>query len=362
MIAGKQTPLERYEAMLASDAITPDPLQKEVMQRLHNLYLALILPTPTFWQRCLNKKEVAKGLYLWGGVGIGKTLLMDLFFQSLPFSEKKRIHFHRFMAMMQKQLERLQGTVNPLQTIAKNIRRTTRVFCFDEFVVHDITHAMVLAGLLKAMLDEGIVFVITSNVAPDDLYKNGIQRDSFLPAIALIKKHLTPFHVGVETDYRLRAHQQSGVYYTPINEQTSLAMEQHFNRLVAQSQCVWGEAVAIQNREVPVIAESHKVIWLHADVLFQVPRCARDYLEIADCYHIVMVSQLLAIGEEDNNLIRNFINAVDVFYDNHTILILQAQVKVPKLYVKGRMMFEFERTKSRLLEMQTEAYLARAQS
>ncbi len=344
-----------YEKLLQDGKLTADPNQARMVSRLEALSCAL-RKKPNRFSRFLSK-SAPRGLYFWGGVGVGKTLMMDLFYETLPLKKKKRMHFHAFMTMLMQKLQEYRHEPNPLRKVIKEWRETVRVFCFDEFFVTDITVAMLLAKCLEAMFEEGMIIVTTSNVAPDKLYWGGVARESFLPAIDLIKSHLDVMHVDSETDYRYLTHTQSGVYYQPLGEATFAAMTTHFDKLTAHHEVSGKGEVIIQSRPVAVLAHSSAVIWFEAQALLAPPRCARDYLEIATTYSTVFVSGLHPIAEGNDNFARNFINLVDVFYDNHVILVCQAQVPIDTLYHAGRLHLEFARTMSRLHEMQSADYL-----
>jgi len=299
-----------------------------------------------------------KGLYLWGGVGRGKTWLMDLFFHSLPFEEKRRRHFHRFMYDVHAQLKQLANRESPLEIVADTIAAETRVLCFDEFFVSDIADAMMLGTLLDALFRRGVSLVATSNVAPKDLYKEGLQRARFLPAIKLLEEHTRVLAVDGGTDYRLRQLTQAGTYIDSAQPQADGRLAALFDDLSDSDPCEGG-TVEIEGRAIPVVKESENVIWFEFEALCEGPRSQNDYIEIAREYQSVIVSHVPALTAQRENAARRFIALVDELYDRHVNLILSAAAPPEGLYQGDRLGFEFQRTVSRLREMQSEEYLAR---
>ena len=359
------TPLERYQQDLSLGGIVPDPVQAEAMQLLQRVYDDLLFLErksnsvlySTMVTLKLCKKIRITGLYLWGGVGIGKTYLMDTFYHCLPLQKKMRMHFHRFMQMVHEDLTQHQGHSDPIKLVAQDIAAKTHVLCFDEFFVSDIGDAMILAGLLQALFAEGVCLVATSNVQPDQLYRNGLQRALFLPAIELIKTQTTVFHVESDRDYRLRNLEQVGVYYHPIDISTKTKMRDTFESFARGSGCI-GETLSIQNRDVVTRRHASGVVWFDFAVICSVPRSQQDYLDIAKLYHTVFISHVPKITATQESAITYFINLVDVFYDCRVNLVLSAEVPMDEIYLEGRMVFEFKRTLSRLQEMQSKEYLA----
>lgn len=353
-----QTPLQLYYQLINDGKFQANILQEQVMMDLQRVYDELI----STWQETkkpwswLNKKiRSVKGLYLWGGVGIGKTWLMDIFYENLPIP-KLRLHFHRFMQQIHVQLKQLQGEINPLQKLAKQLAKQTRLICLDEFLVNDITDAMLLANLLTALFAQGITLITTANVAPDDLYRNGLQRGRFIPAIELIKKYLNIFHLTSDVDYRLRALEQAGTYFYPLNDYSAQCMQNNFLQFTHDATINYG-SIEINGREIKTLGYTSDVIWFDFNDICQVPRSQLDYLEISRCFSTVLISNIYQISAHQDNIARYLINLVDVFYDAHVKLILSAAKPVGELYPKGRLSFEFARTHSRLLEMQSYDYL-----
>lgn len=357
------TPLEHYREDLGREDFVPDQAQALAVEKLEGLYHALVaVNQPGFWSKLLGKsnKEPLRGLYLWGGVGRGKTYLMDIFYDSLPFSQKMRLHFHRFMRRVHTDLRNYKGEVNPLEKVADGIASEARVLCFDEFFVADITDAMILANLLEALFDRGVTLVTTSNIVPDELYKDGLQRSRFLPAIELLKQHTEVVNVDGGVDHRLRALERVELYHCPWDEGARKIMNDNFENLVADANEIeWGSSIEINDRRILTEAICEDVIWFDFYAICDGPRSQNDYIEISCEFHSVLVSNVPAFKFKDDQA-RRFINMVDEFYDRNVNLILGAEVPLESLYVEGRLSFEFSRTQSRLLEMQSKEYLGRA--
>jgi len=371
-------PLARYQADLDSGVLAYDVAQKAAVERLQRLYEVLLAEPPALpahspkrlsrrlyrlWKSCPDSSEPAvpsiQGVYLWGGVGRGKTYLMNAFFASLPFADKQRTHFHRFMQHVHAELGRYKGEKNPLSLIAADLAREARVICFDEFFVEDIADAMILANLLKALFGHGVVLVTTSNTVPDDLYKNGLQRALFLPAIALLKQYCDVMHLDSGVDYRLRTLSRAAIFHAPLDEAAERALEKSFGALAGEA----GEAEAaleVNRRTLTARRLSDAVVWFEFDELCNGPRSQNDYIEIARHFHTVLVSNVMQMGTRTDARARRFINMVDEFYDRGVNLLLSVEVPVTSLYTGGRLSFEFQRTFSRLEEMQSRDYLARA--
>jgi cell division protein ZapE len=298
------------------------------------------------------------GLYFWGGVGRGKTFLMDLFFDSLPFEQKSRMHFHRFMRHVHHALTDLQGEADPLRKIALDFADKNRVLCFDEFFVSDITDAMILAGLLEVLFENGVTLVATSNVKPVNLYENGLQRSKFLPAIALIEVNTEILNVDSGTDYRLRVLESAEIYHYPLDRQADEVLLQSFNSLSPDT----GKAdivLDIEGREIKTRFCGDGVVWFDFPDICDGPRSQNDYIEIAMLYQTVLVSNLPCFTEKSENAARRFISLVDEFYDHSVKLIISAESPILEIYQGDRLKFEFQRTESRLQEMQSNEYLGR---
>jgi cell division protein ZapE len=295
---------------------------------------------------------------MWGGVGRGKTYLMDLFFESLPEDKRLRLHFHRFMRKVHQDLNQLQGQKNPLDLVAANFARETQVLCFDEFFVSDITDAMILAGLLEGLVKRGVSLVATSNVEPDHLYENGLQRKKFLPAIALLNQHTEVLNVDGGTDYRLRVLELAEIYHSPLDEAADKGLMNSFRSLSPDA----GESdidLEIEGRSIRARCSGDGVVWFDFTALCEGPRSQNDYIELARLYQTVLISSVPLFNSEKEDQARRFISLVDEFYDRNVKLILSASVPIESLYEGSRLTFEFQRTASRLWEMQSHEYLAR---
>jgi len=361
------TPIQRYRRDLELPDFSYDAAQEQAVMCLQRLYDDLVAqPAPSaagFWSGisarfARRKPPVAniKGLYFWGGVGRGKTYLMDTFFDTLPFDNKLRAHFHRFMQRVHKELKSLSGEKNPLVIVADRIADEARVICFDEFFVSDITDAMILAGLFERLFERGVVLVATSNIVPDGLYKDGLQRARFLPAIALLNQRTEVVNVDGGVDYRLRALEQAELYYQPLGEAAEQSLMRSFQRL-APEPAVADHALDIEGRDIVARYVADDVAWFDFVELCDGPRSQYDYIELARVFHAVVISNVPQMGAGRDDQARRFINLIDEFYDRNVKLVLSAAVSLENLYTGGRLDFEFERTQSRLLEMQSEDYL-----
>ncbi|MEE8059664.1 MAG: cell division protein ZapE [Pseudomonadales bacterium] len=365
------TPKERYQAELQTADFSYDPAQEQAVEYLQDLYERLLvaevgLPSGGILQRLFDKfkadkpVEPVKGLYFWGGVGRGKTYLMDTFYDSLPFERKMRIHFHRFMQRVHQALNRLNGEKNPLHLIADILVAEARVICFDEFFVADITDAMILGGLFAQLFDRGVTLVATSNIVPDDLYKDGLQRSRFLPAIALINQHTEVVNVEGGVDYRLRALEQAELYHFPLDGAADISLQRSFARLNPDVEHILqNQALDVKGRQIIARYVSDDVVWFDFKELCDGPRSQNDYIELAREFHAVLISKVPQMAASTDDLARRFINLVDEFYDRNVKLVLSAEVPLEQLYRGGKLDFEFERTQSRLLEMQSHDYLAK---
>lgn len=361
------TPTQKYLEELHAGRISEDAEQRRILTLMDQVYASLqqgVEQEFSFLQRIKSLwpaaagTEPVQGLYLWGGVGRGKTYLMDLFYDSLHHCPKLRTHFHRFMQRIHQDLGRYQGFKNPLQKIADDIADQAAVLCFDEFFVLDIGDAMILAGLLEALFERGLVLVTTSNIHPDGLYANGLQRQRFLPAIELIKNHTRVIAVADGTDYRLRSLSQARLYHSPITAETWQLLESSFaslatDKLEWQSDCV----MEILDRRIPARQCAGDVAWFDFGALCDSPRSAFDYVEIARLFHAIIVSDVPAMDDRQSDRVRRFINLVDALYDRQVKLIISAEVDLDGLYSGNLLAFEFERTHSRLVEMQSRDYL-----
>lgn len=364
------SPLERYQRDLQRPDFRHDPAQAKAVELLQALYEQLIARhgqrKPTGLLSRLGQhfmksaSEPVKGLYFWGGVGRGKTYLMDNFYESLPFEEKMRVHFHRFMRRVHAELKKLGGHKNPLEKVADTISQEARVICFDEFFVSDITDAMILGTLMEQLFERGVTLVATSNIEPDGLYKDGLQRARFLPAIALLKKHTQVVNIDGGVDYRLRALEQAELYYSPLGEAAEQNLMSCFRALVpCDGEIASNLAIEVEGRSIAVRHLAEDVVWFDFVAICDGPRSQNDYIELAKEYHSVVISNVPGLGRDNDDQARRFINLVDEFYDRNVKLVLSAARPLAELYGQGKLEFEFQRTVSRLLEMQSREYLAR---
>jgi len=360
------TPLQRYEKDLQSPEFVADPAQAEAVQALQALHqeLASVKPADGGMQRLRRwfgrtpLQVPVRGLYLWGGVGRGKTYLMDNFFECLPFEEKQRMHFHRFMQRVHAELKMLVNTENPLDVVAERLAAESRVLCFDEFFVSDIADAMILSGLLKGLFLRGVTLVATSNIPLEQLYQDGLQRARFLPAIGLLQLHTRELNLDGGTDYRLRYLEQAEIYHSPLDEAADRMLAEEFHRL-GPDQGELNGFIHINGRAIRVRGCCDDVVWFDFEAICDGPRSQTDYIEIAREFTTVLVGKVPVFTVEHENQARRFISLVDEFYDRHVKLILTAAEPAATLYQGQRLGFEFQRTLSRLEEMQSHEYLAR---
>ncbi len=301
---------------------------------------------------------MVRGLYFWGGVGRGKTFLMDLFYEELPIKQKKRLHFHRFMREVHRKLNDFQGESNPLKKVAASFAGQARVICFDEFFVSDITDAMLLAGLLDEMFKLGVTLVATSNVEPDHLYENGLQRRKFLPAIELLNTHTLVHNMDGGLDYRLRALESAEIYHFPLDDAAETGLQAAF-RSISPDEGRAAVVLPIEGRDIATRRCGDGVAWFEFAALCDGPRSQNDYIELARLFQTVLIGNVPRFGEQKEDQARRFISLVDEFYDRSVKLILSAESPILELYHGRRLAFEFQRTESRLQEMQSKEYLSR---
>jgi len=307
-------------------------------------------------KKLINRPPIPKGVYMYGGVGRGKSFLMDCFFQAVPVVRKTRLHFHEFMREVHRELAELQGTVNPLDALGARIARRYRLICFDEFHVADITDAMILHRLLVALFENGVGFVTTSNFRPDDLYPNGLHRDRLLPAIDLLNEKLDVISVDNGTDYRRRTMEQVRLYHTPLGPEADAEMNEAFTQLAESHD--ENQVLHIEHREIRARRKAGGVVWFDFKTLCGGPRSQNDYLEIATQFHTVLLSDVPRMSARLASEARRFTWLVDVLYDRRVKLILSAAAPADELYTEGPLAHEFPRTVSRLMEMQSAEFLA----
>jgi cell division protein ZapE len=360
------TPWQRYQADLQREGFSRDPAQEQAVKLLQDLHERLCARQRerrgrlSAWWRALRGEPVEPemGLYLWGGVGRGKTYLMDTFYDCLPLSRKLRVHFHRFMQRVHAELTALEGEKNPLQTVADRLAEEARVVCFDEFFVTDIGDAMILGGLLEALFARGVTLVATSNIEPRRLYENGLQRQRFLPAIALVEKYTRVVNVDSGVDYRLRTLQQAELYHYPLDAAADASLMASFQRLAPDAGKHW-ERMEINGRYLTCRCLADDVAWFEFTELCDGPRSPNDYIELARIFHAVLLSGVPRFTRGRDDQARRFINLIDEFYDRNVKMVITAEAPLLELYGGGRLEFEFQRTISRLQEMQSYDYLAR---
>ncbi len=307
-------------------------------------------------KKLLNRPEIPRGVYLYGGVGRGKSFLMDCFFGAVPLKRKTRLHFHEFMREVHRELAALQGTVNPLDALGKRMAEKYRLICFDEFHIADITDAMILHRLLKALFDNGVGFVTTSNFRPEQLYPNGLHRSRILPAIDLLNARLEVVNVDNGVDYRRRTLEQLTLYHTPLGESAERAMDEAFDRL-AESQDE-DPVLNIEARQIRARRKAGGLVWFDFKTLCGGPRSQNDYLELASQFHTVLLSDVPQMQVRMASEARRFTWLIDVLYDRRVKLIMSAEVAPEILYTEGPLAHEFPRTASRLNEMQSAEFLA----
>lgn len=362
------SPIDKYKQDLERDDFQYDEAQENAVKHLQRLYEDLQnkpLPVTGFkmvlnrWKRVVAKQEphAIKGLYFWGGVGRGKTYLVDTFYDCLPFKNKMRVHFHRFMHRVHDELKTLGGQSDPLKIIAKRFSEETCIICFDEFFVSDITDAMILGTLFEELFAHNVTLVATSNIIPDELYRNGLQRARFLPAIDLINQNCEVVNVDSGVDYRLRTLEQAEIYHFPLDQKAEDNLVTYFKQLsveVGRRDC----DIEINNRLLHAEAESDGVVHFEYSTLCESARSQSDYMELSRIYHTVLLANVKQMNVDCDDAARRFIALVDEFYERKVKLIISAQVEMENLYTHGGLSFEFKRCLSRLQEMQSRDYLA----
>ena len=362
--------IERYEARIKDGQLMPDPVQAETAAALDDLAQRLANRKTGGW---FSKAESVTGLYMWGGVGRGKSMLMDLFFEHAPVDARRRVHFHEFMAEVHDRLDawrklsederkrsewRVKGAGDdPIAPVAKQIASEANLLCFDEFQVTDIADAMILGRLFEAMFDEGIVVVSTSNRHPDTLYKDGINRQLFLPFIAFLQQRLDVHEIGGDTDHRLRQLEAAPVYYCPLDAEADLAMDDAWDRLT-QGAAPQSCQIDVNGRTLKVQREAAGVARFTFEELCAQPLGPADYLAIASRFHTVLLDRTPRLSPDKRNEAKRFVTLIDALYEARTKLVMSADAEPEDLYPAGDGAFEFERTASRLIEMRTHDYLA----
>ena len=366
-------PYERYRRDLEREGFQHDPAQERAVLHLQRVYDELMAqpePAPVkkstgLFARLKGRDQPVaapgapvRGLYLWGGVGRGKTYLVDTFVDALPLERKQRIHFHSFMRAVHAELKELKQQPEPLRIVARRFAEQARVICLDEFFVADITDAMLLYGLLQELFAQGVTLITTSNLPPDDLYKDGLQRARFLPAIELLKQHLEVLNVDGGVDYRLRYLEKAEIYHYPLDDRAEQILNDAFNHIAPEPGHRGGD-LEIEGRFIPTLREADDIVWFNFRAICDGPRGVSDYIEIARCFHTVLISNIPVMDWQMENQARRFVNLVDEFYDRSVKLMVSAAAPPQQLYTGQKLKFEFQRTVSRLQEMQSHEYLER---
>jgi len=350
--------IEYYENELSSRGYQADAAQRAAVDRLQQCYsewVAYKARRSNALRKLIVRPELPRGVYMWGGVGRGKSFLMDSFYAVVPVQRKTRLHFHEFMREVHRELEELKGQADPLDELARRIAKRYRLICFDEFHVSDIADAMILYRLLDRLFNNGVQFVMTSNYAPDTLYPDGLHRDRMLPAIALIKDKLDVLNVDAGVDYRRRTLAQVEVYHTPLGATADRALRKAFAQLAAVPD--ESPILHIEKRELKALRRADGVVWFDFATLCGGPRSQNDYLELATRFHTVILADVPQMSPRMASEARRFTWLIDVFYDHKVKLLMSAAVEPEALYQEGPMAGEFSRTVSRIVEMQSKEYL-----
>ena len=359
-----QLPSERYREALLEHGYESDSAQEQAILALDRVWHGLVSrPAPglilAFKGKLTGKpvqREPVKGLYLWGGVGRGKTFLMDIFFQTLPFENKLRLHFHRFMKQVHDELRTLKSEEDPLRTVAERISKRAQVICFDEFFVSDIGDAMILGRLFEHLFRRGTTLVTTSNIRPADLYAGGLQRTRFIPTIQLIENSCEILRLDAGTDYRLRFFSRKPVFFIGEHREAEDKLKQVFENLAGDPGSV--EEISINNRPIAVVRKGEGIVWFTFKALCDSPRSADDFVEIAREFHTVLLSRVPQMNEFMENPARRFVTLIDQLYDHRVNLLMSSAVSTEHIYSGEQLALAFKRTSSRLMEMQTKEYLS----
>lgn len=352
--------LDAYQALLAERSYIADQAQLIAAQALQDLYgnlLSFKVHRSSTLKRLLAPPKPPRGIYFWGGVGRGKSFLMDCFYESVPYRRKKRLHFHAFMQQIHRDLDKYKGEADPILRVAEQIAKETRLLCFDEFHVSDIADAMILGRLMNSLFAKGVILVMTSNYPPSMLYPDGLHRESFLPTIALLQENLDVFEVEAGVDYRLRALEQVEIYHYPADAAAEAKMLDYF-RMVAGEEGKKGGSIDVLGRQINTIRRGNGVIWFDFKTLCGGPRSQNDYLEIARAYHTVLLSHIPKMSAHQASEARRFTWLIDVLYDHKVKLISTADCPPEALYTEGTQASEFARPVSRLTEMHSKEYLS----
>ena len=362
----KNTLLANYQADIQTGKLQPDPAQKQIVTLLQTLLNDILsLENPSDSSISIFKKLFThqtpgtplKGIYIWGDVGRGKTFLVNYFYHLLPIEKKIRLHFYRFMQLIHEELETLKHESDPLKAVALKFASKARVLCLDEMLVNDITDAMLLGRLFQYLIKQKVILVITSNLPPGELYKDGLQRARFLPAIKLLEQHTQIVKLEGELDYRLQKIENNPVYLDANDSHPEQLLEQAFASLAGIELHKNRTDIIINQRRIPVIRWADDIVWLHFNALCNTPRSAEDYRQIGTFFKTVLISQIPVMDETMNDAARRFITLIDTLYDLHVNLIVSAAAEPELLYKGDKLVYEFQRTVSRLREMQTRKYI-----
>ncbi len=349
---------EYYDQALEERGYRPDQAQIAAIDRLQQYYddwVRFKSDRSSALKKLFRRPDVPRGIYFWGGVGRGKSFLMDAFYQTVPVKRKARLHFHEFMRGVHRELDNVKGRPDPLDEVARRIAKRYRLICFDEFHVSDVADAMILYRLLLKLFEYGTSFIMTSNYEPSTLYPDGLHRDRILPAIKLIQDRMDIMNVDVGVDYRRRALEQVRMYLTPLGPETTRELRENFERLLDTAPMK--PVLSIANRELHPKALGGNIVWFDFETLCGGPRSQNDYLELADRFQTVILSDVPRMSARQSSEARRFTWLVDVFYDHKVKLIISAECEAEQLYTEGSMSNEFHRTVSRILEMQSREYL-----
>ncbi len=358
------TPWKKYQQDLLRDDFHHDSAQENAVRHLQRLYDDLVNQKEEkqgFFAKLFSSKNNApkiQGLYFWGGVGRGKTYLVDTFYEALPTQRKMRVHFHRFMHRVHDELKLLKDVTDPLKIVADKFKAETDIICFDEFFVQDITDAMLLGGLMQELFQRNIVLVATSNIVPDELYRNGLQRARFLPAIELVKANTEIVNVDSGIDYRLRTLEQAEIYHSPLDDAADRNLFDYFDKLSPEKGSQ-DKVIEVEGRLLTTRLEADSIVMFDFSELCETARSQVDYMEISRIYHTVLLSNVKQMGQANDDAARRFIALVDEFYERNVTLIISAEQPMESLYTQGILNFEFKRCISRLQEMQSLEYLGR---
>lgn len=349
---------EFYEQALKDRGYNSDEAQRATIERMqvfHDEFVQFKKDRRSVIKKFLNRPTVPRGMYLWGGVGRGKSFLMDCFYSAIPLERKVRLHFHEFMRGVHAELDQLKGVKDPLDEVASRVAKKYRLICFDEFHVSDIADAMILYRLLDGLFANGVTFLMTSNYKPDDLYPDGLHRDRLLPAIELLNTNLDVVNVDVGVDYRRRTLAKLDTYISPLGADTEQTLISDFEKLAEVSD--EEPVLQIETRQIKAVRRAGSVIWFDFKVLCGGPRSQNDYLEIASQFNTVILSNVPKMNAGMASEARRFTWLIDVLYDHRVKLIMSAEVEAEELYIEGAMSNEFFRTVSRIVEMQSKEYL-----